>query len=514
MDSRALPASACASVPVRCKLGPGPMQQDSPRKKRRSSADPVANEPTRLLRSESAQGWQRQELTALWEAGELCDTVVECDGEEYHVHRIVLAAGSAYVQAMLKSSMCDGGANATRISITDVPGTCFRAVLAHLYRGECHVTSSSLPGTLAAASRLEVASLLRAGAEFLERELTPANAIVTWLLAAELSRPIEFGDLITACQRTVSESFEEATQCDAFPRLRSEHMAALLAPTNPMGATELDLFRAVARWAKGQSPPEAPRTLTELFTLVHLENINAEALVDVVEAEEAFVGLPVAQQLLTAAFKHIALPLQRRGPARKRTSPDARIAWNADDKHKWVRLSEDCLTVGYNGTGDEDDYQQGLNGMVRASRGWQSGRHYFEFTFVLPLDDTGFGFPTIGVVAPDVSLGGDDEYAIGGRHGRGWGYLLDGMCKVHAGEKSEMIDSARIGRVPDGTRFGLQLDMDAGTLELYIDGVLQPESTHTGVRSVGKLYAACEAGTLSRQQLLFNFGAKLDSGAA
>jgi hypothetical protein len=281
-----------------------------------------------------------------------------------------------------------------------------------------------------------------------------------------------------------------------------------------MGATELDLFRAVARWAKGQSPPEAPRTLTELFTLVHLENINAEALADVVEAEEAFAGLPVAQQLLTAAFKHIALPLQRRGPARKRTSPDARIAWNADDKHEWVRLSEDCLTVGYNGTGDEDDYQQGLNGMVRASRGWQSGQHYFEFTFVLPLDDTGFGFPTIGVVAPDVSLGGDDEYAIGGRHGRGWGYLLDGMFKVHAGEKSEMIDSARIGRVPDGTRFGLQLDMDAGTLELYIDGVLQPESTHTGMRSVGKLYAACEAGTLSRQQLLFNFGAKLDSGAA
>lgn len=129
------------------------------------------------------------------------------------------------------------------------------ALLAHLYRGECHVTSSSLPGTLAAASRLEVASLLRAGAEFLERELTPANAIVTWLLAAELGRPIEFCDLITACQRTVSESFEEATQCDAFPRLRSEHMAALLAPTNPVDSTELDLFRAVARWAKGQSPP-------------------------------------------------------------------------------------------------------------------------------------------------------------------------------------------------------------------------------------------------------------------
>lgn len=209
-----------------------------------------------------------------------------------------------------------------------------------------------------------------------------------------------------------------------------------------------------------------------------------------------------------------SVPLQRRGPARKRTSPDARIAWNADDKHEWVRLSEDRLTVGYNGTSGENDYQVGLNGMVRASRSWPFGRHFFEFTLVLPLDHSGHGYPTIGDVAADVSLGGDDLYAIGGRHGRGWGYHLDGMCNVHAGEISGINDPAMIDRVPDGTRFGLQLDMDAGTLELYIDGVLQPDSTHTGVRSVGKLYAACEAGTLSRQHLLFNFGAKLDSGAA
>ena len=48
--------------------------------------------------------------------------------------------------------------------------------------------------------------------------------------------------------------------------------------------------------------------------------------------------------------------------------------------------------------------------------------------------------------------------------------------------------------------------MDAGTLDYYIDGVRKPALRHTGVKGVGKLYAAMEAGTLSNARFQFNFG--------
>ena len=70
--------------------------------------------------------------------------------------------------------------------------------------------------------------------------------------------------------------------------------------------------------------------------------------------------------------------------------------------------------------------------MVRATRPFGKGRHYWEITF--PDDSqSGYGYPSISVVAGDVALGGDVEHVIGGVHGRGWGYYTNAVQHVHAG---------------------------------------------------------------------------------
>jgi hypothetical protein len=255
--------------------------------------------------------------------------------------------------------------------------------------------------------------------------------------------------------------------------------------------------------------PPTQRVLTDLFGLVFLEGIGAEMLHDVVEPEPLFAALPDAARLVAAAFKHHALPPARRSPARLRRTTDHRITWNASDKHEWVRLSEDRLEVGYNGSGELDDHQEGINGMVRATRGWTTGRRYFEFSLLSPREASGEGYPSVGVVAADVPLSGDDEHVIGGSHGRGWGYNLSRMSKVHAGNHydDDVLYHDTIHESTDETRFGLLLDIEAATLQLYVNGELKQQSTHTGVRGVGPLYAAAEAGTLSVQRLRFNFGA-------
>ena len=236
-------------------------------------------------------------------------------------------------------------------------------------------------------------------------------------------------------------------------------------------------------------------------------------LSDMVQPDESFASLPDAQTLLMEAFKYHALPAARRPKVRSRLWPDHRLIWNVDDKHPWVRLDESRLEVCYNGSGH--DYQFAENGLVRATKGWMQGRHYFEFTPPNGDDLDGDGFPSIGVVAADVPLKGNGELAIGGSHGRGWGYYLDNMEKVHNGEKQGGGGLSFYELDPSAYVVGLLLDIEAATLELYVDGVLQPEATHTGVTCGPDvpLYAAVEAGTLARQRLKFNFGANVPTKA-
>lgn len=67
--------------------------------------------------------------------GRLCDVTIVCEGKEFLAHKAVLAAGSAYLRALMLSAMKEGGAS--RISILEVEHGVFQAILEHLYKGEC-----------------------------------------------------------------------------------------------------------------------------------------------------------------------------------------------------------------------------------------------------------------------------------------------------------------------------------------------------------------------------------------
>eukprot|EP00308_Calcidiscus_leptoporus_P010505 CAMPEP_0119376850 /NCGR_PEP_ID=MMETSP1334-20130426/41694_1 /TAXON_ID=127549 /ORGANISM="Calcidiscus leptoporus, Strain RCC1130" /LENGTH=75 /DNA_ID=CAMNT_0007395549 /DNA_START=53 /DNA_END=277 /DNA_ORIENTATION=- len=68
-------------------------KRESRKRSRCSAAD------SHILRSSSAsEDAQRSGLVALWEAGELCDVTIVCEGKECLAHKAVLAAGSAYLR--------------------------------------------------------------------------------------------------------------------------------------------------------------------------------------------------------------------------------------------------------------------------------------------------------------------------------------------------------------------------------------------------------------------------------
>ena len=269
--------------------------------------------------------------------------------------------------------------------------------------------------------------------------------------------------------------------------------------SNEVRAAEILVFDALMRWVRAQ-PSLDEGVFGGLLKLIRFKCIPAVLLSDVVKQEPLLAGRDDAQRYLMEAYEHYALPPARREAVRRRGP----LKWNPDDKHAFVKLSDDLLEVSYQDQGDGKAHQENLNGLVRATYGWSSGRHYWEFTVPEKRAD-GAGYPTIGVVSGDVPLGGSTEHAIGGEHHRGWGYYTYFLEKVHGG----VVDDDGPALLEDDWTFGLLLDVEAGTLSLYLDGVLQEESTHTGVTGVGPLYAAIEAGTLSMRRFRVNFDAKM-----
>ena len=127
---------------------------------------------------------------ALWDDRELCDVVLLAGDERFPCHRLVLAAGSAYMRARFRSewSARDEGTTPTVRLDGSVTAAALRAILEFLYRGTAHVTQGSLAETMAAASLLEVGPLLSMAATFLYGKLSPESCIPTITVVEALDR--------------------------------------------------------------------------------------------------------------------------------------------------------------------------------------------------------------------------------------------------------------------------------------------------------------------------------------
>lgn len=469
-----------------------------------ASSTGAAPEVFTLSSGPSELDGQAATFLEMWRAGELCDVTVLVGGEQFRAHRLILAAGSSYMRARFRSDMKDGGIK-PQIELVDVPARAFRSVLEFLYTQTCEVTSESLVPTMQAASRLEVSSLLVAGGRFLESQLTAENACAYWTGAVELGRPIELAPVVDACQACIHGGFSIATNADAFLALPAALLDEIL-QSNEICAEEVDVFRALMRWERAQPRAHDGDRLAPLLQRVRFKLISPLDLAETVKGEPLVSDRADLKEALVEAFSHHALPIERREEVVGRGI----ITWNPDDRHEWVQLSSDLLEVSFSG----DEYQEDLNGLARATKGWSSGRHYFEFWIPAECEDPkgedGCGYPSVGVIARDVPLGGDTQLVIGGSHGRGWGWYTFAMSKVHATDhhwSTPIADEARHKVGARTCRYGVLLDIERRTLELYIDGELQVWATHTDVECDAPLFAAVEAGTLASRSFRFNFTA-------
>ena len=149
--------------------------------------------------------------------------------------------------------MADGGTS-SRAAITDMSSKTFGAVLAHIYEGGIE-SGADLVDLLVAASRLQVASLVRLAAATLMQRLDADNVVDVWATASSLMQP----ELESKATRHAMRHFVSMSQGAAWLRApRGLVLSLLRSDTLATTRGEADVYAAACAWLRAQPAASLP----------------------------------------------------------------------------------------------------------------------------------------------------------------------------------------------------------------------------------------------------------------
>ncbi|KAL1520551.1 hypothetical protein AB1Y20_022127 [Prymnesium parvum] len=262
----------------------------------------------------------------MWRTRSLCDLViVAADQHSFHAHRVVLAAGSDYMAALVGQDRFADSSSAV-LHLSDVCAQTLSYTLDFIYQGHCEVPeeTSTLCALLQTAMRLQVRLLVDVVVAELCSRLQPDNCLELWRLAEAYARP----GLAAAARDVAARNFSHAVQSDeALRRVSEEQMAELLALDRISVSGEATIFETLVRWVQLQPSPPAEEATWKLLSMVRFPTMSAEYLRERVLGEPLLTRHAGAYKLLLDAFVEAHY-----GERSVRTRPRV----SADDEHIYV----------------------------------------------------------------------------------------------------------------------------------------------------------------------------------
>ena len=181
----------------------------APKKRQRASpaASTSAGKPETLIlkaTKTSADGL-REALTEMWRSGTLCDVEIKIEGRSFSAHRIVLAAESPFLSALVTNTTMKERAGP--IELQEITASTFASALEFMYSHEATLASQDeLQPLLHAASLLRLPLLEATVEAAIAQRLDPSSTLHAFRLAEHLSLPV----LAAAAKKLALAHFEEA----------------------------------------------------------------------------------------------------------------------------------------------------------------------------------------------------------------------------------------------------------------------------------------------------------------
>ncbi|KAK0398386.1 hypothetical protein QR680_002568 [Steinernema hermaphroditum] len=213
------------------------------------------------VRATNCLGWQstkatlKDRLSYMFCNEFLADVyfLVGSNRDRIPAHKFILSTGSVVFCNMFNGHFMEHDPSsaqempAQEIELPDVETDAMRALLKFLYTDELHINAENVMCVFYAAKKYAVTTLEDECVKFLNMSLRPDNA---FLLVSQ-ARLFDEPELVERCFEVIDVHTADTLDADGFLDIDFTTLSECLV-RNTLRITEIQLFRAVVRWARSQ----------------------------------------------------------------------------------------------------------------------------------------------------------------------------------------------------------------------------------------------------------------------
>lgn len=210
---------------------------------------------------------------------QLCDVIIKVQDCSFAVHRVILASGIPYFQAMFTSGTEE--ACKQEIILEDLVPGAVETLIGFVYSGKADICSKNVNCLLRASQFLQMHQVVRACVEFITNRFHCNNMLQFY----EFAHSHGITSLTKKANIYMLTNFKEFSKCDYFPSLSYPCIKEIISSDDLNVESEEEVFQAVMRWVKA-SPGKRHCRLLDLLREVRMVHLPVKYLMKVVASEE------------------------------------------------------------------------------------------------------------------------------------------------------------------------------------------------------------------------------------
>ena len=233
-------------------------------------------------------------MKTLREQNDLCDVTLRADNCDFAAHKIVLASGSPYFNAMFTNEHRESRQD--KILVNGIDAVTFERLLDFMYSSSLEICEENVQNLLAGANLLQLTSVVDACCEFLKVRVDHENC----LGIAAFSEMHGCADLHTFSWRYALENFSDVALTEEFLTTPASYLIDLIKSEDLNVHSEEEVLECVLRWFKNDELAHG-NIIHSVLRHVKLPLIPWQTLSEKILSHDSLSSNPECQVLLTNA---------------------------------------------------------------------------------------------------------------------------------------------------------------------------------------------------------------------